>query len=93
MDENNNSLYIKSVNDTEYSYFSKYIFINEDIFYNFNKSIDSIKFIIKFQMALSRNINIWYVKNNNYRFILKHYSTLKEIHIFAKMIYLIIKID
>ena len=43
LDENNNSLYIKSVNNTEYSYFSNYIFIDENIFYNFNKSIDTYK--------------------------------------------------
>ena len=38
LDKNNNSLYIKSVNNTEYSYFSNYIFIDENVFYNFNKS-------------------------------------------------------
>ena len=43
-----------------------------------------IKFIIKFQMALSRNINIWYVKNNNYRFILKQYSTFLNKIVFHK---------
>ena len=75
LDENDNSLFIKSVNNNEYSYLPNKIFINENIFYNFNKPIDSIKFIIEFQMLLFRIIKIWYIKNDNYRFILKHYST------------------
>ena len=74
-DENDNSLYIKSVNNNDYQYYSNKIFIDENIFYNFNKDIKKIEFVIKFQMLLSRIIKIWYIKNNNYRFILKHYST------------------
>ena len=74
-DENDNSLYIKSVSNDDYSYYSNKIFIDENIFYNFNKNIKKIKFIINFQMILSRVIKIWYIKNDNYRFILKHYSS------------------
>ena len=74
LDENDNSLFIKTVNKNEYSYFSNKIFINENIFYNFTKNIKSIKFIIKFQMLLSRIIKILYIKNDNYRFILNYYS-------------------
>ena len=73
-DENDNSLYIKSVNNNEYSYYSNKIFINESIFYNFTKSIKKIKFVIKFQMILSRVIKIWYIKNDNYRLIIKNYG-------------------
>ena len=76
LDENNNSLYIKSINNNEYSYFSNRVIIDENIFYNFNKDIKKIKFIIKFQKLLSsRVIYLYYIKNDNYRFILKHYST------------------
>ena len=74
-DENDNSLYIKSVDNNEYSYYSNKIFIDENIFYNFNKNIKKFKFVIEFQMLLSRVIKIWYIKNDNYRFILKHYSS------------------
>ena len=74
-DENDNSLYIKSVNNNDYQYYSNKIFIDENIFYNFIKDVKKIKFVIKFQMILSRVIKIWYIKNNNYRFILKHYSS------------------
>ena len=74
-DENDNSLYIKSLNNNDYQYYSNKIFIDENIFYNFTKNVKKIKFVIKFQMLLSRVIKIFYIKNENYRFILKHYST------------------
>ena len=70
-DENDNSLYIKSVNNNDYSYYSNKIFIDENIFYNFNKNIKKMKFVIKFQMILSRVIKIWYIKNDNYRLTIK----------------------
>ena len=73
-DENDNSLYIKSVNNNDYVYFSNRVIVDEDIFNNFTKNIKKIKFVIKFQMLLSRVIKIWYIKNNNYRLILKHYG-------------------
>ena len=65
-DENDNSLYIKSINNNDYSYYSNKIFIDENIFHNFTKNIKKIKFVIKFQMLLSRVIKIWYIKNDNY---------------------------
>ena len=74
-DENDNSLYIKSVTNSNYTYFSNRVIVDENIFYNFNKNVKKIKFVIKFQMLLSRVIKILYIKNDNYRFILKHYST------------------
>ena len=73
-DENDNSLYIKSVNNNDYSYYSNKIFINESIFYNFSKSIKKIKFVIKFQMILSRVIKAWYIKNDNYSLVIKNYG-------------------
>ena len=74
-DENDNSLYIKSVTNNNYTYFSNRVIVDENIFDNFTKNFEKIKFIIKFQMLLSRVIKIWYIKNDNYRLILKHYST------------------
>ena len=65
-DENNNSLYIKSVNNNDYTYFSNRVIVDENIFYNFTKSIKKIRFVIKFQVLLSRVIKIWYIKNDNY---------------------------
>ena len=75
-DENNNRLYIKSVNNNEYLYFSNKITIDENIFYNFTNNIKKLKFLIKFQKLLStRVIYLYYIKNNNYRLILKHYGS------------------
>ena len=72
-DENNNSLYIKSVNNHDDQYYSNKTFIDENIFYNFTKNIKKIKFVVKFKMILTRVIKLWYIKNENYKFILKHY--------------------
>ena len=38
-DENNNSLYIKSVTNNNYTYFSNRVIVDENIFYNFNKNV------------------------------------------------------
>ena len=74
-DQNNNSLYISTVNNNDYQYFSNKVSIKENIFYNFTKNVKNIKFRIKFVMTAVKVIKIWYIINNNYRFILKHYST------------------
>ena len=75
LDENNNSLYIKSINNNEYSYFSNRIIVDEDIFLNFTTDIEKIKFVIKFQKLLSsRVIYLYYIKNENYRLIIKNYG-------------------
>ena len=74
-DENDNSLYIKSVSNNEYSYFSNKIFIDENIFYNFTESVEKIKFVIRFQnISFGRVINIFYIKNDNYRLTIKNYG-------------------
>ena len=74
LDENNNSLYISTINNNDYNYFLNKISIKEHIFYNFTKNVKNMKFRIKFVMTTARVIKIWYIKNDNYRFILKHYS-------------------
>ena len=39
------------------------------------KNIKKIKILIKFQkLSASRVIYLYYIKNQNYRFILKHYG-------------------
>ena len=74
-DENNNSLYISTINNNDYQYSSNKVLIEENIFHNFTKNVKNIKFKIKFVMTIVKVTKIWYIKNNNYRFILKHYST------------------
>ena len=73
-DENGNSLYIKSVTNNNYTYFSNRVIIDENIFYNFTKNVKKFKFVIEFQMLLSRVIKIWYIKNDNYRLTIKNYG-------------------
>ena len=51
-DENDNSLYVKSVSNNDYQYYSNKIFTYENIFYNFTKDFKKIKFVIKFEMIL-----------------------------------------
>ena len=72
-DENDNRLYIKPVTNNDYAYFSNRVIIDENIFYNFNKVVRKIKFVIKFQMLLSRVIKIFYIKNDNYILTIKNY--------------------
>ena len=55
-DENNNRLYIKSISNNEYLYFSNKLIIDENIFYNFTKNIKKIKFVIKFQKLLESRV-------------------------------------
>ena len=71
-DKNGN---IKTISNDEYLHFSNKVIVYEDIFINFTKNVKKIKFIIKFQkLSSSRVIYVYYMKNDNYRFILKHYS-------------------
>ena len=62
LDENNNSLYVKSVNNNDYEYFSNKMSIDENIFYNFTNNIKKIKFVIKFQkLSSTRVIYLYYI--------------------------------
>ena len=74
-DECNNSLYVKSVNNNNYVYFSNKMTIDDNIFYSFIKNVKKLKFVIKFQkLSSTRVIKIFYIKNDNYRLILKHFG-------------------
>ena len=54
-DENNNSLYIKSVTNNDYLYFSNKLIIDENIFNNFITNVKKIKFVIKFSDDIKWN--------------------------------------
>ena len=73
-DENNNLLHISRINNNDYKYFSNKVTIKENIFYNFIKNVKNIKIRISFVVINTKVIKIWYINDNNYRFILKHYS-------------------
>ena len=75
LDENNNRLYIKTISNDEYNYFSNKVIIDEYIFYNFNKNVKKLKLIIKFKkLSASRIIYLYYIKNDNYRLTIKNYG-------------------
>ena len=75
LDENDNSLYVKSASNNEYSYFSNRVIIDKNIFYNFTNNVKEIKFIIKFQKISSTSIiYLYYIKNDNYRLTMKNYG-------------------
>ena len=74
-DEDHNTLYVKSVNNNEYLYYSNKIFIDENILYNYTRNIEKLKFVIKFQkVSSSKIVKIWYIKNDNYRLVIKNYG-------------------
>ena len=85
LDKNDNSLFIKSVNNNKYLYFSNRTIVDENIFYNYTKDIKEIKFNIKFQMLLPRVIKICYIKNDNYRLVIKNYGLQ---NIFSTIVYI-----
>ena len=75
LDKNNNRLYIKTISNDEYSYFSNRVIIDDEIFYTFTKNIKKINFIIKFQkLSASRVVYLYYMKNDNYRLTIKNYG-------------------
>ena len=56
LDENNNSLYISTINNNDYQYFSNKLSIKENVFYNFTKNVKNMIFRIKFVMTTARVI-------------------------------------
>ena len=74
-DENNDRLYIKTISNNEYNYFSNKLIIDENIFYTFIKNVKKMKLVIRFQkLSASRLIKIFYMKNNNYTLTIKNYG-------------------
>ena len=56
-DENNNSLYISTISNNDYQYFSNKVFVEENIFYNFTKNVKNIKFSNLPNIALFISLN------------------------------------
>ena len=75
LDNDNNRLYIKTISNDEYLYFSNKVVIDEEIFYTFTKDIKKMRFVIRFQkISESRVIYLYYIKNDNYRLTIKNYE-------------------
>ena len=60
----------------DYILYSNFVFLNENILYNFIEDTEFLKIIIKFEFLQIKTIeNINYIPENNNRLYLKHYST------------------
>ena len=71
---NDEILYTRIVEHINYSYFDKYLTINEYILFNFEKEVDSISFLITFETKRYNIDDVKYIYKNNDRFIFKHYG-------------------
>ena len=59
-------------------------------FFNFTKNVKKIKFVIKFQMVIPGIIKIWYIKNDNYRLVIKNYGLEK---IFSNILHIMRELE
>ena len=75
LDDNSNQLFEFSKKLSQYKRINnKYILININILYFFIKNVESIKLVIEFNLLIFQFIELYYIKNNNYRLMLKHYG-------------------
>ena len=55
--------------------YSNFVFLNNNIHYNFIENSEFLKIIIKFEFLQIKSIKkIHYIPTNNYRLYLKHYG-------------------
>ena len=73
--DDNEQIFISAyINGNSITY-SNFVFLNEKIFYNFEKDTKNLKIIIEFQIFELEEINkIWYISKNNDRIFIKHYG-------------------
>ena len=73
MDE---EILISNYINKDYILYSNFVFLNENILYNFIEDTEFLKIIIKFEFLQIKTIKkINYIPKNNNRLYLKHYST------------------
>ena len=73
-DDNDDRLYTATYNNGNNITHDNLVFINRNIFYNFEKDISNLRVKIFFYMLRSAIVNITYLPKNLDRFILKHYG-------------------
>ena len=74
LNDNDDEIYTTSIENQRYISYSNYVFINKNIFYNFEKDTTKLKILIYFKMRKTFDIKIWYIPVNTDRLILKHYG-------------------
>ena len=73
-DDDDDRLYTATYNNGDHISHKNLVYINKNIFYNFEKDISNLRVKIFFYMLRSAIVNIWYEPKNLDRFILKHYG-------------------
>ena len=59
-DDAKKQIYINTYNNNDFISYSNYVFINKNIFYNFEKDIKILKIVISFRMVQNKIIKKWY---------------------------------
>ena len=73
-DDNDDRLYTATYNNGDNISHNNLVFINKNIFYNFEKDVQNLRIKIFFYKLRSEIVNIWYEPKNLDRFIIKHYG-------------------
>ena len=73
-DDNDKEIYTASYNNGNNITFKNFVFLNKNIFYNFEKDTTKLRILIYFRMVKVEVVKIWYEPKNTDRFILKHYG-------------------
>ena len=72
--DDNEQIYIATYNNADYISYSSFVFINKNMFYDFEKDTKNLKIIIKFRMTEIDVVKIWYIPKNIDKMIIKHYG-------------------
>ena len=70
--DNDERIYTAAYNNGNSISYKNFVFINKNIFYNFEKDTKNLKIIIEFRMIRVEVVKIWYEPKNTDRFIIKH---------------------
>ena len=73
-DDDDEQIYTATYNNGNNISFKNFVFINKNIFYNFEKDTTKLRILIFFYMLRSEIVKIWYEPKNLDRFIIKHYG-------------------
>ena len=73
-DDNDEKLYTATYNNGNHITHKNLVYINKNIFYNFEKDMSNLRVKIFFYKLQSAIVKIWYEPKNLDRFILKHYG-------------------
>ena len=72
--DDNEQIYISTYNNGDFIIYSNFVFINKNIFYNFERDTKNLKIIIEFRMTEIDVVKIWCIPKNTDRMIIKHYG-------------------